>query len=469
MARRFGLRVIIVHVGCAVVVACGGAQPGADDAHHVKAGKTHLTGGSTIPLDTAVIERQSTATVREVAVVELSQQLAVQLLGPEWAPQLQRVTLAGTDWSAWLQQNVVRQAAGGGFVATLSAAQVEQVLDAVDDLEPAFDARLPAAWQPTLGSAFVAERTWAVCQHREQWLGVPCTVEPPIAERMALSNLFAEVQLAPLLRDGVPVRKDSVLASSVAVRVTQGLQSIAGVPVQLATPDAANEAASTRAFAPRDEAAIIAVSDEQGVCRFSAEHLDVGTRASVALPTLLGPLATLVELPPVSVFTRAVDPKRHVVIEIAYAGERTPITAPTFGPSLQRELGARYGVTMPAVSREVVFAVQTDAVAVPSSRDLVGVSLREQVVNATYGSVDYLVLAWGHSEFASQMGAGRTWYEARVGAKIVDVWSGAIVAAIEESATGAGMSDVAAERAALDAAVHKLTPRVQSALDGATR
>lgn len=468
MAHRVWLRIVATSLGCALFLGCGGARPEPRAAHGAKPGPTHLTGSSTIPLALAVIERQSTATVREVALAELAPQLADQLVGAEWALQLQRVRFSGADWASWLQQNeVVGQRAGGGFTASLSAAQVEQVLDEVGRLEPAVDSRLPAAWRPTLSAAFVSERNWLVCQRRQRWLGVPCAVEPPLADRMALSNLFADVQVAPLLRDGVPVRKDGVLVSPVAVRVTQGTQSVAGVPVQLLTSEADNAAATTRAFAPGDELTHIAVSDEHGLCRFAAQQLDVGTRAGVALTALLGPLAPLVELPPVSVFTRAVDPKRHVVIELGQGAQRMHVV--NRAPRLQHELGAAYGVTMPALTHEVVRAVQADAVALPSSRDGMGEGLREQIVQATHGSVDYLVLTWGHSEFASQMGAGRTWYEARVGAKIVDVWSGAIVATIEESATGAGMGDAAAEQAALDAAAHQLTPRVQAALDGAAR
>jgi hypothetical protein len=465
------LRLVAVHTSCALVLGCGGAQLGPGEAREVKAGPTRLTGATTIPLAAAVIEQQSTTSIREEAFAELAQRLAEQLVDAEWASQFQRVTLEGVDWLRWLESNgVVRQVGTGrGYSATLNAGQVERILDAVGRLEPVVDARLPAAWQPTLSSAFVSERNWTLCQARQRWLSVPCATEPPLADRMALSNLLADVQLEPLLRDGVPVRKDGALAWPAAVRVTQGLQALNGLPVHLVAPDAASEAATPRALAARDDETNVAVSDDRGTCRFSTPHIDVGTQAAVDLAALLGPLAKSVELPAVNVYTRALDPKRHVVVEVSNGGERAPLAASPLGSSVQRELAASYGAQMPALSRELERHIQTDAVAVPPSHDPISERLREQIVEATHGAIDYLVLTWGHSEFASQMGAGRTWYEARVGTKVIEVWSRATVAVLEDSATGAGMGDAAAEQAALDAAAHKLALRVQTALADAPR
>ena len=88
--------------------------------------------------------------------------------------------------------------------------------------------------------------------------------------------------------------------------------------------------------------------------------------------------------------------------------------------------------------------------------------LRTRIVEASRGTVDYITLVATETEFASQMGADRTWYQARARAHVVELWSGQVVAQFEEVATGSGFGDAAAETAAQLAVVQKLRTRLQA-------
>ena len=450
--------------GTAAAAGCGGAQPEPGLAEPAKTGRTRLTGVTTIPVANVAVQKRTNATDRELALADLTTQLGEQLLGPQWARQLDRNTLFGSGGSGWLESDeVVRPSADGpGFTATLSAAQVERVLTQFGQQEPSVDARLPEFWRVSLVAAQRAERQYLVCERKQQWLGVACAMQPPMNERLAVSNLLSELRVEPLLQDGVPVRSDGTSVYPVSVRVTDGARApISGVPLELDTADGAGAVDTTRAFVPTGETHDVMFSDEHGVCRFAPRVMAVGARVGVELETLLGPLAHLVELPPIPLSSRALAPKRHLVIDL-----RANDVARTggFGGLLQRELATAYGVVLPAPARELVTEIQNDPSAGVDNHAALSERLRQLVVEATRGTVDYLVLVAGHSEFASQMGEGRTWYEARVAAKVVEVWSGAVLGEFDESATGAGMGDVAAQQAASTAATTRLAVRVTAAL-----
>src|SRR5690606_26079590 len=143
---------------------CGALAVGCTGAHAEANGSnvnhpTRLTGSTTIALDTPILDTQSAASSREVAVVELEAQLAEQLVGAEWAAELMRAPIFGASWSDWLRDNqVVQVGATGGFFARLNASQVEQLLDEFERQLPTLDERLPGGWQPTLRAALGAER-----------------------------------------------------------------------------------------------------------------------------------------------------------------------------------------------------------------------------------------------------------------------------------------------------------------------
>jgi hypothetical protein len=324
------------------------------------------------------------------------------------------------------------------------------------------DTRLPEFWRLSLSAATRAERRYAVCERRQQWLGVPCSMQPPLNERLAVSNLLAELHIEPLLHDGVPVRANGTSVWPVSVRVTDGARvPIGGVPLVLEATNGAALPSATLVAASSGETNIRAVSDEYGVGRFAPRSIAVGARVAVDLDVLLGPLSNLVEQPSVGLSSRALEPKRHLVIDVHGNDAARP---DGFGGLLQRELASAYGVVMPPPARQLLTELQRDPSAVAGNHAALSERLRELIVGATHGKVDYLVLLSGHCEFASQMGEGRTWYEARVAAKVVEVWSGAVLGDFDESATGAGMGDAAAELAASTAATQRLAARVMAAL-----
>jgi hypothetical protein len=75
-------------------------------------------------------------------------------------------------------------------------------------------------------------------------------------------------------------------------------------------------------------------------------------------------------------------------------------------------------------------------------------TLVARVVEVTRGQVDYIIKVAVESEYASQMGNGRTWYEARAHVTVLELWSGKVVDLFELSATESGIGDQGADAAA---------------------
>lgn len=413
-----------------------------------------------------VISRQSTAVDLDAAAKDLAQQLATDLVGPDWSQELMRAQFGGLDWQSWLAHNRVvrRDPATGSFLAALTSDQVELLLGEFASRPPPAAADVPPAWQSVLGPALTAEQEWTVCQHKQQWLSAPCALQPPMNERIAVSNWAANLRLEPMLIDGVPTNDAGQLLWPVGVAVKQASNAtesgVGGVPVQLAmdsTPKAGIPATTT------EVTPTIVVSDEQGVCRFAPGQGTAGAHVRVA-PALLGPLASIAQLPELELTTRRLEPRRHLVLEISARGDRTQPHQELFGTMVQREFAAACRAAPVTLSRDLVRAVRNDPTATPQGNAALQPALRADVVDATRGRLDYVVLVWGTSEFASQMGADRTWYEAHAGAKIIEVWSGAVVASFEEKAMGADIGDAAAERAALAVAARQVAARLTQVL-----
>lgn len=413
-----------------------------------------------------VISRQSTAVDRDAAVTDLGRQLATDLVGPDWSLELERTRFADLDWPNWLAHNGVvrRDPATGSYVATLTSVQVELLLSEFASRPTPAAASVPPAWQATLGPALAAEQQWTVCRHKQQWLSAPCSLQPPMNERIAVSNWAANLRLEPVLLDGVPTSNDGQLLWPIGVTVKQATDSTAtgvgGVLVQLATDSAL--VAGVSPTAPEMTPTMV-VSDEHGVCRFAPGQGSAGAHVRIA-PELLGPLASVAQLPELVLATRRLEPRRHLVLEISARGDHTPPRQELLGTMVQREFAAVCGATPVTLPRDLVRAVRNDPTAIPQGTAPLQPSLRADVVDATRGSLDYVVLVWGTSEFASQMGADRTWYEAHAGAKVIEVWSGAVVASFEEKAMGADIGDAAAERAALAIAARQVTARLRQVL-----
>lgn len=453
-------------VGGISISACGPSPAPVVDARggvaSAPTAKATPTAGKATATSKPVISRQATATDFNAALAELAPPLAADLVGADWSLELERARFADLDWPGWLTSNDVvrRDPATGGYVAALTSAQVEQLLSEFASKPTPAAASVPPAWQATLGPALAAEQQWTVCQHKQQWLNVTCSLQPPMNERIAVSNWVANLRLQPVLPDGVPIAEDGRLLWPIGVMVQSTdstMSGVAGVPVQLAM-----DAAAT-GDDPTDASSLVAVSDEHGVCRFALGQGSQGAHVRVA-PASLGPLASAVQLPELVLTTRGLEPRRHLVLEVSARGDHSPPHQELLGSLVQREFAVACGATPVALPRDLVRALRSDPTASPHGTAPLQARLREDVVNATRGSLDYVVLVWGTSEFASQMGADRTWYEAHVGAKVLEVWSGAVIASFEEKAMGADIGDAAAERAALAAAARQLTVRLRQAL-----
>ncbi len=427
--------------------ACGSSP----DAHNPATPAHPLESAATTTAPPAtVLEKQSTCDEREAALAELAPLLASELSGPGWTPLFQRAPLFGADWSTWLSQNNVVQAdpTTGRFAAKLDATQVERVLAEFDRAAlPVQQLQMPVAWYPALLPALNAERRWSVCQRRQQWLSVQCAEPAPLDARLMVSNLAAGLSLEPLFPDGVPVRANGEMLWPVEFRVVQRsegqLQVLSGVPVAW-PPNAAH-----------------VTSDDSGVCRFPPAPLSNGEPVRVAADALLGPFAELVEIPEVTLTTRPLDLARHAVVEITSGSSSPTPTNANFASALGNELAAAFARPSSSLPQSVTLEVQRDA-ATSIASPLLSEVTRTHLVNATRGALDYVVLTSASSEFASQMGVDRTWYETRARVKVVEVWSGAVVAEFEEKAMGSGIGDSAAEAASRSSASHQVAARLRA-------
>lgn len=396
----------------------------------------------------ALIERRTSAMDEDAAVGELAEQLAAELVGEIWTPLFLRTPMFGTDWATWLTRNGAVRADPntGSFTAKLAASQIANALDEFAEAPLALDAlQLPSTWRSAVEAALLAERRWLVCQRKQQWLGRECTVQPPLDERVLVSNLSSGLTLESVFPEGIPVRQTGEAVWPVELRVVQRvegqLQTLEGVPVE---------------WAAADGAPLRVASDANGVCHFSRAPLTVGGRIRVAASALLGPLAELLDASELAVPVRPLDFARHAAIEV---NNRSASSLALQAPSslLHRELSAAFGKPPLAVPQDLARELQFGA---GNSAGL-SAPIRERVIISTRGALDYVVLVATTSEFASQMGSDRTWYEAVARVKVLEVWSGSIVTEFEEKSMGSGLGDAAADEAARRATSHQVARRLR--------
>lgn len=448
-----------------VLIACGPAPQ--TKAVQTQAPLPAPTATTTPPqpggAPTAVIERRVTAPQPQVAGALASNELATALVGAHWAGLLQVSPLFGTDWASWVMTNrVVRPAQESGqYVASMSSAQVALVLAEFERLGlPRRGLRAPATWQPTVFAALEAEWRWMLCTQRQQWLGTPCAASAPIDERLAVNRLLSGIELQPVLREGIPTRNTSgALLSAVEVRAQQQsngqVSPLPGLPL-VVQPSTRSAASVVGSDAPTTPAAVAVDTDERGIARFAVENLPDSVVVRVALDAALGPLAPLVESPEVTVATRPLELRRTIVIEAA-----EPVAEHRLAHLLERELATALQAS-PKTLTTTLRRELLQETAQKSGPVLLSEGARQHLVDATQGTADYLLVVSGNSEYASQMGADRIWYEARARATLIEIWSGTVVSEIEEKAMGAGIGDAAADAAARSTVSHQLARRVEA-------
>lgn len=444
LAPLASLSTVLVTVGCGSPAPASVVSP---EPRSTAAAGSHTKSKASAP-SRSVIERRVPAADKKAAAGELAEQLASELVGETWTPLFLRTSMFGADWATWLAQSDAIRAddKAGSFTAVLATDQVASILDEFSKAPLAMDAlALPPTWRSAVEAALLAERSWLVCRQKQRWLGQDCTVQPPLDQRVLVSNLCAGLTLESVFPEGIPVRPTGEAVWPVELRVVQRvegqLQTLAGVPVE---------------WAATDGAPLRVASDENGVCHFSRAPLTVGGRIRVAASALLGPLAELLDASELAVPVRPLELARHAAIEV---NNRSASSLALQAPSslLHRELSAAFGKpplgVPPDLARELQFGAGNSA----------GLSapIRERLILSTRGALDYVVLVATTSEFASQMGSDRTWYESVARVKVLEVWSGSIVTEFEEKAMGSGLGDAAADESARRATSHQVALRLR--------
>lgn len=436
------------------VIGCGSSPPPTTPTPPAR-DSARANSDTGAQVEQPLLHKVSQAPTRELSLAELAPEVATFIVGPDWAPLLERTTFNGVDFGSWLvDRHVVEQEPNTGrYVATLTRTRIQQVLDEFGSAAlPVTHLVLPAAWQTTVLPALGAEREWALCQRRQELLGVTCERPVPLDARLSVANLFSSLTLQPLLPDGIPVRENGEAAWSLDVRIVSQangqVAGIAGVPVALVEVEVAEIGAVP-----------LVHSDENGWAHFPFIASNKPSQVHIASKAALGPLAPLTETTKLPVHTRALHPSRLAVVETNDAASYQP---GSLGTALNRELALTYGKPLPALSPELTRRLAPTTALAPVGTTALPAGLCKDIVESTRGAVDYLVVVSGDAEFASQMGADRTWYQARARAALVEVWSGQVQTTFDEQATGSGFGDQAAAQAAQLAVARALHTKLQT-------
>jgi hypothetical protein len=303
----------------------------------------------------------------------------------------------------------------------------------------------PATFREPLLKALAAERSFLVCQQRQALLTRPCAMLPPTTQREALAAALSKLVLEPDWPEGVPAAADGQVLWPARLRVwertEQGLTALEGVPlrVEWCTPD--------HAAAPR-----LARSDSTGVAQLTLGEAWQRVGVKVASDELLGPLAGVWPGKTVELQTRSVDRSRLAAIVVEHARGRVASTH-VMAPAILGELGARFERAPALLPNDVLRLIN-------SAQSLKEDAVKVRIAEATQGLTDYVLLVQSDSEFASRMGTGRTWYEARAQVQLVEVWTGTVVESFSLEHAEAGIGDARADEAARIGLAVKIAERL---------
>jgi hypothetical protein len=134
-----------------------------------------------------------------------------------------------------------------------------------------------------------------------------------------------------------------------------------------------------------------------------------------------------------------------------------PTASTQFASSFQKALGQRglkTRVTIPAdVTRQLKAAAPNQLA-----------STLPGLADSWAGRIDVLLRVELDSEFASQMGPHRLWYEARGRVEAFDVWTGRRLASVDTTATASGVGEERADHAAQKAFAGQAAERLAAEL-----
>ncbi len=418
------------------VSACGSERPAALPPTPPKATAQPTTVRTEPPPRASVVARRARGATKEQALSALVLSVKTALVGRPWA-------IYASQWQPNLSPEMLRWHSETEVEAKLDASAVERWLAGFEGLELQPDA--PPPFREPLLLALTAERAYLACQQRQALLAQPCSMLPPTEQRGAVASALSKLVLEPDWPDGVPVDAEGRALWPARIRAwertEQGLHVLEGVPlrVEWCVPE--------YAAAPR-----IVRSDATGLVQLPMLELWQRMGVKVASSQLLGPLAEVWPGKTLELQTRALERSRLAAVVVERAGGRKANTS-VMVPVLLGELAAHWAREPAALSDELSHSIT-------SAQALMDAELRARVAEATQGQVDYVLLVHGDSEFASRMGTGRTWYEARANVELVELWTGKVVEHFSLEHAEAGIGDARADEAARTGLAMKIVERL---------
>jgi hypothetical protein len=389
---------------------------------------------TTVPVEAAVdtvfeasfLEASGRGASEDEAYVVARLELAKALLGdPAW---LEVVPLEihdrGTDpFSAQTQDDGMWHVRVG-----LTRARVATILSAFTETQLRVDG--PAAWRETLTTFFLAHVAATACERRQDLFGSDCEATDTAEADAALAELASGLSLVPAHLGGVPLDLEQrPLRAPGAYVLWRGVPA-KGVPLVARWPE------------ETEAEAMLGRSDARGHAGFerSGEHPFAGA-ASIAVDAraLLGPLSGRFPEVSVSVVGRATDLRRWGAVVV----ERGRDAATPSGPVLE---GLSEQLRGRGVGKPVAIPEKHQRVIARDKAKGLGDHMTT-MADALGGRVDVVFVVEVDSRFASRMGGGRVWYEARGTLDAYDTWSGRLLASLQTSAKASGLGNERADEA----------------------
>ncbi len=343
--------------------------------------------------------------------------------------------LVGSEWAAFVQFGAVRLPDGAtSFDSAKRTVHVRLDADAAAALLERFETmplagRRPPAWAELLEELANQERGIVACARRTELLGQQCIPFEPEPFRLRVAGLAQRAVLQPLYVEGVPTDASGKPLRKAHVRVFEssdvGLLPVAGAPVAI------------EGFADGHRVGL--VSSDDGEVTF--EHPGRGSALSVSfdVDALLGPAGRSWNAEPLRVAARPLQHARTALVSTERARGASSSTA-TVQDAVVAELRRRWGSAVAPLPPPWDGQVR--------GRHAIDAKLAAAIADGLRGAFDYLLLVESDSEFASQMGQERVWFEARANVQFVELWTGRTLQRFSERLTASGIGEERAEAAA---------------------
>lgn len=365
-------------LACALLLACD---------HRVGVGSTVRPGQADRPVapnDEEVFVRVSgRGATEDDAYAQAVRALAVELLGDARWLDVAPVELHERP------TNLDAQPTGDGIEVRLELTHSEAAaaLAAFEDTEPNIVA--PEPWHETMYAYLYAHIREHACVRKHALFGVACETGTTADADAALQALAAGFVLASSLRGGVPVdAKGRPLREPDVLALSQGTP-VAGVPLRVELGSTV-----TRVY-----------TNEQGrvpLCLPDAAAWPDRVRVAVDAEAMLGPVHAAWPGEDIEIASRPLDLRRWTIVIADDSGKEIADGPRDAFVAAMR--GAGFGD--PKAIRDLKSRVRTPA----------------RLVETTAGEVDLVVLVEVSSAYASRVGGGRVWYEAKGKVRALNPW-----------------------------------------------